>query len=150
MRIGELAEHADIHPRTVRFYERLGLLREPARTSNGYRAYDDQALSRLTFIRNAQAAGLTLNEIGGITELRDGGTTPCTHVSELLDAKLAHVRVTIEQLCALEHELVALVDRSRTLDPADCTAADTCHILKRDDPVGSRPGRGGAGRRSRR
>ena len=131
MRIGELAEQADVHPRTSRFYERLGLLREPARTSGGYRDYDDQALSRLTFIRNAQAAGLTLNEIGGITGLRDEGTSPCTHVAELLDAKLAQVRGTIKQLRALEHELVALVDRSRTLDPADCTTDDTCHILNR-------------------
>ena len=131
MRIGELAENADVHPRTVRFYERLGLLREPARTPSGYRDYDDQAVSRLTFIRNAQAAGLTLNEIGGITGLRDEGQTPCTHVSELLEAKLAQVRGTIKQLRALEHELVALVQRSRTLDPADCTESDTCHILNR-------------------
>ena len=131
MRIGELAESADVHPRTVRFYERLGLLREPARTSGGYRDYDDQALSRLTFIRNAQAAGLTLNEIGGITGLRDEGTSPCTHVAGLLDAKLAHVRATMKQLRALERELVALVDRSQTLDPADCTTDDTCHILNR-------------------
>ena len=137
MRIGELAEHADVHPRTVRFYERLGLLREPARTASGYRDYDDQALSRLTFIRNAQAAGLTLNEIGGITGLRDEGTTPCTHVAGLLDAKLAHVRGTIKQLRALEHELVQLVARSQTLDPADCTDDDTCHILNRHDRPGS-------------
>ena len=134
MRIGELAKHAGVHPRTVRFYERLGLLREPERTSSGYRDYDDGALNRLTFIRNAQAAGLTLNEIGGITELRDEGTTPCAHVTELLDTKLDHVRRTIKQLRTLEHELVALVNRSRTLDPADCSDNDTCHILTRHDP----------------
>ena len=87
-----------------------------------------------TDVRNAQAAGLTLNEIGGITQLRDEGTTPCTHVSELLDAKLRHVRHTIKQLRTLEHELVALVKRSRTLDPADCTDNETCHILTRHDP----------------
>ena len=137
MRIGELAEQAEIHPRTVRFYERLGLLREPARTASGYRDYDDQAVSRLMFIRNAQAAGLTLNEIGGITGLRDEGTTPCTHVAGLLVAKLAHVRGTIKQLRALEHELVQLVARSQTLDPADCTDDDTCHILNRHDRPGS-------------
>lgn len=138
MRIGELAEHASVHPRTVRFYERLGLLREPERTASGYRDYDDQALNRLTFIRNAQAAGLTLNEIGGITQLRDEGTTPCTHVTELLDTKLDHVRQTIKQLRTLEHELVALVKRSRTLDPADCTDRDTCHILGSHQELRSR------------
>lgn len=151
MKIGEFAAQADVHPRTVRFYERLGLLREPVRTSSGYRDYDDQALSRLTFIRNAQAAGLTLNEIGGITGLRDEGTTPCSHVAELLDAKLDHVRGTIKQLRALESELVGLVARSRTLDPADCTADDTCHILNRvtDNEITAESNNSG-GRRPRR
>lgn len=133
MKIGELARHAGIHPRTVRFYERLGLLSEPARTSSGYRDYDDHALNRLTFIRNAQAAGLTLNEIGGITQLRDAGTSPCAHVTELLDTKLVHVRHTIKRLRTLEHELVSLVNRSRTLDPADCPDDETCHILTGHD-----------------
>ena len=50
-------------------------------------------------------------------------------------------------LRALEHELVALVDRSRTLDPADCTEADTCHILNREMTTESSYR---AGRRSRR
>ena len=134
MRIGELAEHAGVHPRTVRFYERLGLLLEPARTPSGYRDYDDRALNRLKFIRNAQAAGLTLNEISGIIQLRDEGTSPCAHVTELLDTKLVHVRHTIKQLRTLEHELVALVHRGRSLDPADCSDDDTCHIFTGHDP----------------
>lgn len=133
MRIGEIAERVGVHPRTVRFYERLGLLREPARTASGYRKYDDHALNRLVFIRNAQAAGLTLNEIGGITQLRDEGTIPCAHVGELLHTKLEHVRHTIKQLRTLEDELAGLVKRSRTLDPADCSDDETCHILNRHD-----------------
>lgn len=134
MRIGELAEHVGVHPRTLRFYERLGLLREPARTSSGYRNYDDHVLTRLRFIRNAQAAGLTLDEIGGIIQLRDEGTSPCAHVAQLLDTKLDHVRHTIKQLRTLERELIALVDRSRTLDPADCSDDETCPILSRHQP----------------
>jgi len=57
---------------------------------------------------------------------------PCTHVDALLDTKLADVRQRSEQLAALEHELEQLVERSRQLDPADCTEGDICHILKTD------------------
>ena len=130
--IGELADAVGLPTRTVRFYERRGLLPQPQRAPNGYRVYDDAALSRLRFIRSTQAAGLTLAEIRSIIEIRDSGAAPCTHVDTLLDAKLSEVRQRRQQLAALEHELEQLVERSGQLDPADCTEGDICHILKTD------------------
>ena len=129
MLIGELADALDVPTETVRFYERRGLLPEPARAKNGYRIYDEQALARLRFIRSAQTAGLTLAEIGGIVATRDEGTAPCTHVTELLESKLEGVKVRRRQLAALETEIEALIERSHHLNPADCTDTDICHIL---------------------
>lgn len=129
MRIGELAAAAEIPPETVRFYEKRGLLAPPRRTSNGYREYDEHALAQLRFIRTAQTAGLTLAEISSVIELRNDGTTPCSHVEALLSDKLAEVRQRQQQLAALEHELARLVERSATLDPADCRPDDVCHVL---------------------
>ncbi len=129
MFIGELADALGVPTETVRFYERRGLLPEPARAANGYRIYDESTLARLRFIRSAQAAGLTLAEIGGIVETRDNGTAPCTHVAQLLEAKLEEVRDRQQQLAALETEIGALIERSRHLDPTDCTDTDICHIL---------------------
>ena len=63
MRTGELAERAGISPEAVRFYERVGVLSAPVRTASGYRDYDEAALDRLTFVRAAQAVGLTLGQI---------------------------------------------------------------------------------------
>jgi len=130
MLIGELADAIGVPSQTIRFYERRGLLPEPDRASNGYRIYGDATVMRMKFIRAAQAAGLTLAEIAGIVELRDDGTAPCTHVGGLLEAKLEDVRERRGQLATLEAELELLVDRSRRLDPADCTDADICHILR--------------------
>ena len=110
----------------------FGLLPEPLRAPNGYRVYDDATLHRLRFIRTAQAAGLTLAEIHGITDIRDSGAAPCTHVDALLDAKLDEVRRRRRQLVELERELGHLVERSRRLDPADCTEGDICQILQSD------------------
>lgn len=138
MRIGDLATAAEIPPETVRYYERRGLLASPPRSANGYRTYDDTALHQLRFIRTAQAAGLTLAEIHSVIELRNDGTTPCSHVEALLSDKLADVRERQRQLAALEHELAQLVERSATLNPADCRPDDICHILPSDRPSGAR------------
>jgi DNA-binding transcriptional MerR regulator len=127
--IGELADTVGLPTQTIRFYERKGLLPDPGRGANGYRNYDEPTLTRLHFIGAAQAAGLTLAEIGSIIELRDDGTAPCTHVTGLVENKLAAVRARIATLAGLEAELEALVERSHRLDPADCTGAEICQIL---------------------
>ena len=80
MRIGEIARRAEVPAKTIRFWEEQGLLPPPRRTAAGYRDYDLAVLSRLAFVRHAQAAGLTLAAIGQVLEIRDGGLPPCTHV----------------------------------------------------------------------
>jgi DNA-binding transcriptional MerR regulator len=131
VRIGDLAAAANVPPETVRYYEKRGLLAPPARSANGYRTYDEAALNQLHFIRTAQAAGLTLAEIYSVIELRNEGTTPCSHVETLLADKLAEVRERQVQLAALETELAWLVQRSTTLNPADCRPDDICHVLRK-------------------
>jgi len=129
MRIGQLADESGVPTRTIRFYERRGLLAKPQRSDNGYREYGEGVVSRLGFIRASQTAGLTLAEIASIVEIRDAGSAPCEHVDSLLKAKLDEVRERRAQLDALEAELNALIERSRTLDPADCGEGDVCHII---------------------
>ncbi len=81
MTIGELARRARINPRTLRFYERSGILAPAARTDAGYRLYTERDAARLSFIRRAQTLGLSLSDIAGIIALREAGTMPCRHVS---------------------------------------------------------------------
>lgn len=129
MLIGELAYVAGLPTQTIRFYERKGLLPDPERGTNGYRNYDASTITRLHFIGAGRAAGLTLAEIVSVLDLRDDGTVPCTHVAGLVENKLAAVRARIATLTALETELETLVERSRRLDPADCSDTEICHIL---------------------
>lgn len=129
MLIGQLADTAGVATQTIRFYEREGLLPIPVRGPNGYRVYDEATLNRLTFIRTAQAAGLTLGEIRSIVDLREDGDSPCTHVTSLLSSKLADVRARRRELDALASELEHLLTRSKRLDPGDCSDAVVCHIL---------------------
>lgn len=129
MLIGELAEAASVSSQTIRFYERKGLLPHAERSTNGYRVYDESTLVRLRFIRVAQGAGLTLSEIRSIIDLRDAGTAPCEHVGGLINIKLSDVRERIRHLAGLQTELETLHERSRQLNPADCTDDHICHVL---------------------
>ena len=131
MKIGELATACSVPTQTIRYYERRGLLPAAERSPNGYRRYDDSAIGRIRFIQRAQAAGLTLAEITGVIQVRADGATPCEHVEGLLHDKLAEVDDRIAELGELRNELIELLDRSARLDPADCGAADVCHILNR-------------------
>ena len=134
MRIGELANTADTSTKTIRYYEQLGILPEPPRTPSGYRDYNEDAIDRLSFIRSAQRAGLTLAEIRGIIDVRNEGDTPCEHVIDLIDNKLATID---ERMAALERtrdELNRLKSRSETLNPRNCEPGSVCHIIQKTPP----------------
>src|SRR5690348_15964267 len=61
--IGRLSEKTGCHLETVRYYERIGLLRPPGRTAGGHRVYGAEAVSRLAFIRRARELGFTLEQV---------------------------------------------------------------------------------------
>ena len=71
--IGKLARAAEVGIDTVRFYERAGLLKRPARTPAGYRLYAQADAARLRFIRRAKTLGFSLEEIAELLRLNDGG-----------------------------------------------------------------------------
>ena len=129
MRIGELAEQADISTKAIRYYEQIGILTPPARTPSGYRTYDEAALGRLSFVRAAQAVGLTLGEIRQVIAFRENGQGPCAHVCELLQRHAADLDRRIRELQQLRGELQLLAERAATLDPEQCPPERVCHII---------------------
>ncbi|WP_062077386.1 heavy metal-responsive transcriptional regulator [Demequina globuliformis] len=129
MRIGELADKAGVTAKTVRYYESIGLLADPGRTASGYREYDDEVLKRLTFVRDAQAAGLTLKESGQILDMKSAGHGTCEHTSAMLDRHLADIEQQIASLEAARAELQTLRARADVLDPASCTDPHRCQVV---------------------
>ena len=87
-KIGELAAAAGVGRDTIRYYERMGLLREPARTAAGYRLYDATDLERVNFIRSAQELGFTLEQARQLLALRASDTA---HAQAVLDITLAKI-----------------------------------------------------------
>lgn len=129
MRIGELARQSGVPASTLRYYEQVGLLPEPERTSSGYRSYGQAALERLSFIRSAQAVGLTLAEVRDVLDIRDAGEAPCRVVTDLIERRYAEVRSRIAELSALERELSRLRQRAAHLEPRDCDPSGVCHVI---------------------
>jgi MerR family transcriptional regulator, copper efflux regulator len=130
MRIGELARRSGTTTKAIRYYEEIGVVEPPARTPSGYRDYESTALDRLAFIRAAQAIGLTLGEIRSIIALRDDGQPPCRHVRDLLRRRADELDHRIAELRSLRGQLLGLVDRAESLDPADCDPGRVCHLIE--------------------
>ena len=129
MKIGELGEHGGVSTKTIRYYESIGLLAEPARTESGYRDYDDVAVERLRFIRDAQATGLTLAEIASVLELKGAGERSCAHTAELLQRHLAEIDDQIQRLKLARSSLSELATRAQSLDPGACTDPNRCQVI---------------------
>ncbi len=128
MRIGELAAELGLNPKTIRYYEEIGLLRQPRRTRAGYRLYDAADREQLRFILKAKAVGLTLAEIKLVRDVRSNGQQPCTHVLALLDQKLAAVDEQLRALSEFRRELVALrAGAAETMGAEACV----CGIIER-------------------
>lgn len=107
--IGRLARELGLNPRTIRYYETLGLLPEPSRTPSGYRYYTPEAADRLRFIKKAQRLGFTLREIKDILLLKEEGTKPCLHVKNLALKKIKELEELIKESRVLREDLKALL-----------------------------------------
>jgi DNA-binding transcriptional MerR regulator len=98
LKIGDVAKHSGIGIEALRFYERSGLLESPLRTENGYRVYDAAVLDRLTFIKQAQTLGFSLNEIKRIIDDARAGKSPCDEVRELVRRRLAELDARLQEM----------------------------------------------------
>jgi Cd(II)/Pb(II)-responsive transcriptional regulator len=108
MKIGELAARAGCDVQTVRFYEREGLLEEPAREESGYRRYEDRHLTQLNFIRHCRSLDIPLAEIRQLLQFAAQPAESCHEVDRMLDDHIELVRARIRALRALEQQLVGL------------------------------------------
>ena len=108
LQIGELAQALGLNPKTIRYYEEIGLLPLPQRSASGYRLYSSHDAEQLRFILKAKAIGFTLDEIRDVVTLQRSGKQPCCHVETLLEEKVAAIDAQLQALAEVREELVAL------------------------------------------
>ncbi|MFQ5381964.1 MAG: MerR family transcriptional regulator [Dehalococcoidia bacterium] len=128
MQIGEVARQSGVSAKTVRYYESIGLMLEPPRSSSGYRAYGEADLSRLRFIVRAKKLGLTLGEIADVIGASDEQVS-CPHVLALLETKRDRLREWIGSAQAMCEALDRTIASSR--NQIATAPADSCPVIER-------------------
>jgi DNA-binding transcriptional MerR regulator len=132
MTIGRLADRLGLNPRTIRYYERLGLIPPAERTHRGYRVYSSADEDRLRFIKSAQRVGLTLGEVKETLAFRERGERPCRYIAGVIDQRLGEVNQRLAELRTFERELTELSDRMHADGVAERDAR-YCHYIEAAD-----------------
>ncbi len=131
LRISELAQQIGINPRTIRYYEQIGLLPRPQREANGYRVYGQADVARLQFIRRARALDFSLDDIGEILAFRERGEAPCLYVLRTIDHQIDQVEQRIADLERLRQELIELRREAEDLPVDDVEGKEcVCHLIQ--------------------
>ena len=107
--IGQLAKQGGVNLETIRYYERRGILPRPPRTTSGYRAFSNESVRRLRFIKRAQVLGFSLREIEELLMLRARPGRSCGTVQAKAKAKIADIDTKLQQLSAMRGALTRLV-----------------------------------------
>jgi DNA-binding transcriptional MerR regulator len=131
MRISELAESAGVPTSTVRYYERVGLLALPERTTSGYRDYGEEAAARLLFIARARRMGLSCDQITSLLPVWGG--TDCgaaqARVFQLIEEKQAEIAARIAELRQFSAQLAAVrTDLEAEPAPEACRSDLSCCV----------------------
>lgn len=125
--IGKVAQRVGIRPSAIRYYERQGVLQPAVRVANGYRAYTDDAVRTLFFVKRAQSLGITLKEIKPLLNLVARGQEPCSHVKQAARRHLMEVNDKIRELQLVRDELRCLLRRKAVRRHED----EICPIIER-------------------
>ena len=121
--IGMLAKRAAVNVETIRYYERRGLIQQPAKPAQGYRLYPAATQQRLLFIKRAQELGFSLEEVANLLSL---GEANCQQVQNMAEEKIIKVRAKISDLLRMETVLDTLLNQCRNNpDSSPCPIVDS-------------------------
>lgn len=115
--IGELSKRVGIPAQTIRYYERLGLVKPAQRTLSQYRVYAEEDELRLQFIQKAKQFGLSLDEIKKLIDIRGRGILPCNILKEMVKQHLDELDRRIEEMLAFRQELNNRYEQIQALLP---------------------------------
>jgi len=140
MRVGDLAAQAGIGVQTLHYYERLGLLPKPERSSANYRLYAPEALRCVQFIKKAQAVGFTLEEIKQVLKFQRPGAIRCRGVTDLGEKRLRELDARLEMLQAFRRSLAEALPKWKKLTASRrYCAGEFCDLIENLPQVQAKP-----------
>jgi len=139
--IGQVAKSTGVSVEAIRFYERQGLIPEPARSAAGYRQYPPDTPRRVRFIQRAKAVGFTLGDIRELLELRTRPDVTCADIQARAQDKLEEIAAKLAELEQMRRALNRLAEQcSGDGALSECPILDA---LEDDDDEANTPGRTG-------
>ena len=120
LKIGDLSKATNTKVETIRYYENIGLIPAPRRTTGNFRSYAPEHLARLSFIRRARELGFTLGQVRNLLDLSDEKRRSCEAVDVIAREHLRQVDRKITDLRALRAELDSLINQCSCGTIADC------------------------------
>ncbi|HEX7008062.1 MAG TPA: Cu(I)-responsive transcriptional regulator [Alphaproteobacteria bacterium] len=124
MNIGEIAARSGMPPKTIRYYESVGLIEAAPRTESGYRTYGERDLRILRFIHRARDLGFSVREVAGLLTLWRDPRRSSADVKALARAHVADIDRKIAELKAMRRAVVDLMERCHGDDRPDCPILD--------------------------
>ncbi|WP_370267687.1 Cu(I)-responsive transcriptional regulator [Nioella sp.] len=119
MNIGDVAERSGLPPKTIRYYEDIGLV-TPQRSSNGYRSFRESDLHKLTFLGRARSLGFSIEDCRALLALYEDETRASGDVKRIAKEHLTRIDRKIEELSAMRSTLSHLVHACAGDDRPNC------------------------------
>lgn len=119
MNIGEVAERSGVPPKTIRYYEDIGLVR-PQRSGNGYRSFRETDLHKLAFLGRARALGFSIEDCRNLLSLYEDETRESAQVKTIAEEHLSAIDDKIAQLQEMRETLSHLVEACHGDHRPDC------------------------------
>ena len=130
MQMKTFAQKTSLSPKTIRYYEEIGLLPPPKRLDNGYRDYGETDVARVKFVAGARHLEFSLDDIQEILDLRDQRKAACRFVLDLLEEKANEISRRIVELQQMESELRELSRLGQTFPTDDVDGKNcVCHLV---------------------
>lgn len=136
---GELASKTGCNAETIRYYEKIGIMPEPRRSSAGYRQYDVADERRLGFVMRGRELGFAVEDLKSLLDLVDRRAVSCAEVEKLATAHLQAVRKKISDLKRMESTLDTTIRACSGKDVPECPLIDTLFGAHDRGGSGSRP-----------
>ncbi|MAS05972.1 MAG: Cu(I)-responsive transcriptional regulator [Ahrensia sp.] len=123
MNIGAASEQANLPPKTIRYYEEIGLV-TPSRAENGYRDYSDKDVHRLRFLQRSRSLGFTIDECRHLLSLYDDQHRASADVKAMALEKVGEIDRKIAELQSLRDTLATLARHCHGDGRPDCPIID--------------------------
>ncbi len=124
MTIGEVAARTDVPPKTIRYYENIGLIKPPERLENRYRTYGETDVQTLRFIHRARSLGFSLKNISALLALYQDRKRASREVKRLALEHVGELDRKIAELTAIRKAIAELAEHCHGNDRPDCPILD--------------------------